>query len=147
MMSVACESAYSGLMLAARITLPHFSVSAAMNLPKSAGEPVSAVPPRSASLALILGSASAVLISLLSLSMISAGVVLRCADAVPVARLVPRHELSHGRDVRQRIQAPLDGHSQRAQFAGFNVFERRCRGAEIKLNLSAQQVGHHRRRA
>jgi hypothetical protein len=28
---------YSGLMLAARITLPHFSVSSAMSLPKSAG--------------------------------------------------------------------------------------------------------------
>src|SRR5262245_58073153 len=49
---------------------------------------------------------------------------LRCADAVPVARLVTRHELSHGWDLRQRIQAPLDGHSQRAQFAGSNVFER-----------------------
>jgi hypothetical protein len=32
-------------MLAARITLPHFSVSSAMNLPKSAGEPENAVPP------------------------------------------------------------------------------------------------------
>ena len=30
---------HSGLMLAARITLPHFSVSSAMSLPKSAGEP------------------------------------------------------------------------------------------------------------
>src|SRR5690242_1758028 len=28
---------YSGLMLAARITLPHFSVSSAMNFPSSAG--------------------------------------------------------------------------------------------------------------
>ena len=35
---------HSGLMLAARITLPHFSVSAAMSLPKSAGEPGSTVP-------------------------------------------------------------------------------------------------------
>ena len=35
---------YSGLMLAARITLPHFSVSSAMSLPKSAGKPGSAVP-------------------------------------------------------------------------------------------------------
>jgi hypothetical protein len=40
---------HSGLMLAARITLPHFSVSSAMNLPKSAGEPGNAIPPRSAS--------------------------------------------------------------------------------------------------
>jgi hypothetical protein len=35
---------HAGLMLAARITLPHFSVSSAMNLPKSAGEPGSGVP-------------------------------------------------------------------------------------------------------
>jgi len=32
-------------MLAARITLPHFSVSSAMSLPKSAGEPASTVRP------------------------------------------------------------------------------------------------------
>jgi hypothetical protein len=49
---------HSALMLAARITLPHFSVSAAISLPKSAGDPGSAVPPNSSS-ALILGSASA----------------------------------------------------------------------------------------
>jgi len=36
----------SGLMLAARTTLPHPSVSSAMSLPKSAGEPTNAVPPR-----------------------------------------------------------------------------------------------------
>src|SRR6516165_12240118 len=67
---------HSALILAARITLPHFSVSSAMNLPKSAGEPTSGVAPRSASCALIFRSASAVLISLLSLSMISGGVLL-----------------------------------------------------------------------
>src|SRR6516162_3450552 len=67
---------HSGLMLAARITLPHFSVSSAMNLPKSAGEPASIVPPKSASRAFILGSARPALISLLSLSTISTGVFL-----------------------------------------------------------------------
>src|SRR6266436_4824273 len=66
----------SGWMFAARTTLPHLSVSSAMSLPKSAGEPTSGVPPKSASLALILGSARPALISLLSLSMISAGVFL-----------------------------------------------------------------------
>jgi hypothetical protein len=64
----------SGLMLAARITLLHFSVSSAMSFPKSAGEPGSGVPPRSTSRALIVGSARAALISLLSVSTISAGV-------------------------------------------------------------------------
>src|SRR5262249_53016736 len=66
----------SALMFAARITLPHFSVSSAMSLLKSAGEPASTVLPRSASCALIFASASVVLISLLSLSMISVGVLL-----------------------------------------------------------------------
>src|SRR5262245_48453033 len=67
---------HSGLMFAARITLPHFSVSSAMCLAKSAGEPGSAVAPSSAIRALILGSANAALISLLSLSTISVGVFL-----------------------------------------------------------------------
>src|SRR5262249_28336557 len=67
---------HSALILAARITLPHFSVSSAISLPKSAGEPASTVPPSSASRAFILGSASAVLISALSFPMISRGVFL-----------------------------------------------------------------------
>ena len=72
-------------MLAARITLPHFSVSSAMSFPKSAGEPgkhraAQVGKPRLMS----LGSASAALISLLSLSMTSARRALRRADAVPV---------------------------------------------------------------
>src|SRR5215510_14907882 len=70
---------HSGLMLAIRITLPHFSVSSAINLRKSAGEPASGGPPRSASRALILASANEVLISLLSRSTISTGVALGAA--------------------------------------------------------------------
>src|SRR5438445_3021110 len=67
---------HSPLMPAARITFPHFSVSSAMSLPKSAGEPVSGVPPNSTRRALILASARAELISLFSLSTISPGVFL-----------------------------------------------------------------------
>src|SRR5262245_8272672 len=55
---------HSGLMLAARITLAHLSVSSAMCLPKSAGESTSTSPPRSVSRAFILGSARAALIPL-----------------------------------------------------------------------------------
>src|SRR5262245_769597 len=65
---------HSGLMPANLITLPHFSVSSAMSLPKSVEEPGSTFPPRSASRAFNLGSESAALISVLSLSMISLGV-------------------------------------------------------------------------
>ena len=39
-------SAYSCLIWAVRITLPHFSVSSAMSLPKSAGDPGNVVPPK-----------------------------------------------------------------------------------------------------
>ena len=67
---------HSGLMLADRITLPHFSVSSAMNFPNSADVLANSPPPRSASCALILGSEEPALISLFSLSMISAGVLL-----------------------------------------------------------------------
>src|SRR5262249_10890918 len=59
---------HSTLMLAARITLAHFSVSSAMSLPKSAGEPESTEAPRSARRALIVGSARARLISLFNFS-------------------------------------------------------------------------------
>src|SRR6516164_5931532 len=64
------------LMPANFTALPHFSVSSAMSLPKSAGEPASNMPPMSASCALILGSARPALISLLSLSTTSVGVFL-----------------------------------------------------------------------
>src|SRR5215471_13604844 len=47
-----------------------------ISLPKSLGEPISAMPPRSTSRAFILGSAPPASISLLSLSMISTGVFL-----------------------------------------------------------------------
>src|SRR5438128_1743929 len=68
------------------ITLPHFSVSSVISLPKSPGEPRSRVPPNSASRALILGSVRTALISLLSLSTISAG--------VPVGAPAPHQELA-----------------------------------------------------
>jgi hypothetical protein len=67
---------YSGLIWANLITLPHFSVSSAMSLPKSPGEPASTVQSKLASRAFIFGSARAALISLLSVSTISAGVFL-----------------------------------------------------------------------
>src|SRR5262249_9602123 len=58
------------------ITFAHFSVYSAMNVANSAGELANTVPPRSAIRAFIRGSARPALISLLSLSMISAGVFL-----------------------------------------------------------------------
>src|SRR5262245_3855165 len=73
--SAARRRAYSALILAARIIFPHFAVSSAMDLPKSAGEPGITSALSSANRALILGSERPALISLLSLAMISAGVL------------------------------------------------------------------------
>src|SRR6516165_7761286 len=61
----ATMTAYSALMLAARITLPHFSVSSAKNLAKSVGAIGIGTEPSSAIRALIAGSARPALISLL----------------------------------------------------------------------------------
>src|SRR6516162_4563164 len=58
------------------ITLAHFSVSVAMNLAKSEDEPGNTAAPRSANRAFNLRSTRPALISLLSLSTISAGVSL-----------------------------------------------------------------------
>src|SRR5262249_22109788 len=71
----AADQAYPALMLSAWITLLHFSVSSAMKLPKSAGDSANTVPPKSASRAFNFGSARPTLISLLSLSMTSTGVL------------------------------------------------------------------------
>jgi hypothetical protein len=68
------DQAYSGLMLAARITLPHFSVSSAMNLPNSAGVIGVGSTPKARRRAFKSGAATPAVISPLSLSMIAAGV-------------------------------------------------------------------------
>ena len=65
---------YSGFAPENFTTLPHFSISAAMNLPKSAGAVGNTVEPRSAYRALTLASERAALIVRLSASMISGGV-------------------------------------------------------------------------
>src|SRR5262249_30902178 len=65
---------HSGLMFAARITLPHFSVSSAMSFPNSVGIIGIGTSARPASRSFILGSAMPAVISLLILSITSAGV-------------------------------------------------------------------------
>src|SRR3974377_1549148 len=65
---------HSTLRLANLTTLPHFSVSAAINLPKLAGVTTIGMPPSSSSFAFSLGSARPALIALLSVSTISFGV-------------------------------------------------------------------------
>src|SRR5262245_24144629 len=70
----ATMTAYSALIPAARITLPHFSVNSTMNLLNSAGELANGSAPKSTSRALNMGSARAALTCLLRIAMISGGV-------------------------------------------------------------------------
>src|SRR5215472_14049041 len=67
---------HSGLMPANLIILPHLSASSDMNFPKAADVIGIGSAPKANSRAFIVGSARIALISLLSLSMIAAGVSL-----------------------------------------------------------------------
>ena len=131
--------AHSTLMLASRMTFPIFSVSSAISLPNSAGEPASGVPPRSASCALKAGSASAALTARLSAAMASADVPLG-AQAVPGAEFVPGQELAEGRNIRQHVRARRRRHAERPELARLDVGDRRGHGTEIDLHLACQQV-------
>jgi hypothetical protein len=109
---------YSALMSAALTTLPHFSVSSAMNLPKSAGEPGKVTPASSAICAFSLGSARPALISLFSLLTISTGVFLGAPTPNPGSRLEAGHELTDRRDIQKHLRARGSGYCQRSELAG-----------------------------
>ena len=96
---------HSGLMLAARTTLAHFSVSSAMSLPKSAGDTGKRRAAQVGKPRLDLGIGEARIDLFVELVDDLGGRVLGRADAEPSARLVARHEFAHGRDVRQRLRA------------------------------------------
>src|SRR5262245_52185509 len=104
-----------------------------MSWPNTAGGLASTVPPSSASRAAILGPASAALISPLSLSTMAEGVR---PDAPPVAGLVARHEIAHGRQLGQGLRPFRGGHRQRPHLAALDVLERRGHGREQHLHLS-----------
>jgi hypothetical protein len=78
-------------MLAARISFPHFSISLAMSLPKSAGEPTRGVPPRLASRDFISGSIRAALAGFIAVLSIAVGLltVLSAAGAADLPRKEP----------------------------------------------------------
>src|SRR5258706_4130655 len=75
-----------------------------MSWPKSAGKSASLWPPRS-SPRLDLGISKASVDLLVELVDYLGRRGVRCADAIPGARLISRHELSEGRNVRQRFRA------------------------------------------
>ena len=105
------------LMPANLTTLAHFSVSSAINLAKSAGDPPGDVPPRSITTrCLNLGSAIAALISFVEQRDDLGGRVLRRAQAAPAAHLREgRQGIRQWRNVRQAIQTPPRRHKASAR--------------------------------
>ena len=81
---------FSALILVSRITLPHFSVSSAMNLAKSAGEPASAVAPHSGRQALTWESSKPALTTLIERVDDLGRQAFWPCDAGPEPRLVAR---------------------------------------------------------
>src|SRR5262249_7768242 len=96
------RAGHSGLRLAARTTLPHFSVSSAMSRPKSLGEREH-VATEVGKPCLHLGISKASVDLLVELFDDLGRRSLWRAEAEPAARLIARHELTHGRDVRQQF--------------------------------------------
>jgi hypothetical protein len=101
------------LMLAASITFAHLSLKSTTNSPNSVGELANTVVPWSAICALIFASASAALISLLSMAMIHAGVVF--GAPIPTHPLASYPAQSRPREGRQAI---FRGGLQRSRRAG-----------------------------
>ena len=89
---------HSILIFAASTTLAHFSVSPAISLPNSACGPGSGVPPWSASTA-ATRSGKARIISLFSLSTMSAGVLFGAPTPYHWLKLVTWDEIAEGRNV------------------------------------------------
>src|SRR5438105_6813474 len=94
------DRSHSGLMFAARITLPHFSVSLAMSFLNSAGEPERMVRPSFANRALSLGSVRPALISLLSLSICAAVFLGAQRPSLVIPPVVERGAQARTRDVK-----------------------------------------------
>src|SRR5262249_51884094 len=95
----------SALMLASRISLPHFSVSSAISRLNSPDVIDIGSTPKLASRTFMIESAGMALISLLSLSIPSAGVSFGAPPPYHWLASVGRHEFGQGRNIRQPIRA------------------------------------------
>src|SRR5262249_39072987 len=115
-------------MLAARITLPHLSASSAMNFPNAADVIDIGLTPKPASRASMRGSAGNRVDLLVELVDHLSGGLFRRTDPIPLARLVARHEVGQGRNIRQHIRTGRSCHRQRAQHAAPDVLDARGYG-------------------
>src|SRR5262245_38139757 len=137
---------YSALMLAARITLAHFSVSSATSFPNSAGVIGMGSPPSSARRARNFGSANTAFTARFSFSPLSGGVPLGGRYPVAEAPFVAGHGFADGWHVRNRSHAFRPGHAERTHFSGPDVPNRTGNVVEQHLHLAGHQVGRCGRR-
>src|SRR5262245_2743404 len=68
------------------------------------------------------------------------GSALRRTNAIPSAGLIARHELTHGRNARQRLRARRTGYRETSDLAGFDVLLRPRYYLKDALHLSADHV-------
>ena len=132
---------YSGLMLAAWITLAHFSVSVAMILPKSAGETISIATPPSVSRAAIWIGERGIDLSIELIDDFKRRIS-GSDDARKCAGLEARHRISD-RGTLEVPRALRSRYAECAQFSGLNVFNERSYVIEFNQHLSADKVGDH----
>src|SRR5262245_37204146 len=68
----------------------------------------------------------------------------RYAEAVPITHLVVRQELTHGRDVRQRVRARRGGYCERTQPASPDMLDGRRHCRKAYLYLPREEIGQSR---
>src|SRR5215475_15610999 len=114
-------TAYSALMLAAWNHLAPFLGFVGDQLPKVGGREREHSATEIGKPRLDLGFGKASVDLLVELVDDLGGGSLWCADAEPITRLVVEHELTHSRDVRQRVRARRRGYCERAQPASLDI--------------------------
>src|SRR5215468_2714392 len=126
-------------MFAARITLPHFSVSSATSLPKSTGDAAWMRNPKSSYFALISDRARDALISLLRTSTISAGIFLgrQCRASCQMRNRAS----TQPRSVHQAEPASGSRRTPPKHALGPpDLWNRIGRGCELHLHLTADNI-------
>ena len=127
------------------ITLPHFSVSSAIQLAERGGRSWQRHVSEIGETGLQLGIGKPCVDRFVEhLNYLGRGVAGR-ADPIERGGLIARERLGHGRHVRQRVGAGSAGHRKRTQLAGLHIFDRRAQRGKQHLDLSRDQVGQRRR--
>jgi hypothetical protein len=134
------------LIPAVRITLPHFSISAATCAPNSVGLIVSgAAAVGEACPHAVIGEAL-VRLAIEPLDDLD-GRAFRRAEPHPALRRVAQHGLAHARHIRQRRPARPNSDAENPQSPRSDVLDRRRDRIEHEVDMPGEQIGECRRAA